>query len=441
MDQMKQLRRGLIARFLLVSLTVSVLIGALAAYSERERVFQVATDRILNRADVLRALLLDRLDREDFGDRDALGASLRVAAYTHDGANLDTGSYVLGRLLDGAGREVERLVDDRYPGIAGIVAYVDALPVPLPVAAERPQFTAIPIAGQDHIRALVPLPDSRGKVAAYVEGYFATTPERRKTALYRVLRAVGLAVGTVLLTTALLYPVIRGLMRRLGALSIDLLNANLETLQVLGGAIAKRDSDTDAHNYRVTLYSVRIAEAMGLDDVAIRTLIKGALLHDVGKIGISDNILLKPGRLDEREFAEMRNHVRHGLDIVGRSAWLRDACLVVGGHHEKYDGTGYTQGLAGGRIPLVARIFTVADVFDALTSRRPYKEPFDLATALRLLEEGRGGHFDPAVLDVFTGIAADLYARYANRDDSKLRGEHAVILDRYYRADLTALMG
>src|SRR5690606_25377678 len=108
---------------------------------------------------------------------------------------------------------------------------------------------------------------------------------------------------------------------------------------------------------------------------AMHALIKGALLHDVGKIGVSDGILLKPGRLTDDEFKEMRRHVEYGYDIVGPVRWLSDACDVVRHHHEKYDGSGYDGKLSNGQIPLAARIFAIADVFDALTSRRPYKEP------------------------------------------------------------------
>jgi HD-GYP domain-containing protein (c-di-GMP phosphodiesterase class II) len=119
-------------------------------------------------------------------------------------------------------------------------------------------------------------------------------------------------IAVVLGTAALLYPVIVRLMRRVTGLSTDLLEANLEMLSTLGSAIAKRDADTDAHNYRVTIYSVRLAQAAGLDAPRIQALIKGAFLHDVGKIGIPDHILLKPGKLDDREYAEMKKHVAHG---------------------------------------------------------------------------------------------------------------------------------
>ncbi len=107
---------------------------------------------------------------------------------------------------------------------------------------------------------------------------------------------------------------------------------------VLGSAIAKRDSDTDAHNYRVTLYSVGLAEAIGVEDSEMRTLIKGSFLHDGGKIGIPDYILLKPGKLDEREFDIMKSHVTLGTEIVNRSSWLQDSVEVVGFHHERLGG-------------------------------------------------------------------------------------------------------
>ncbi len=121
-----------------------------------------------------------------------------------------------------------------------------------------------------------------------------------------------IAIAIVISVAALLYPVILHLMRRLADYSTHLLDANMETLSVLGSAIAKRDSDTDAHNFRVSLYSARIGEAMGLPNSAMRELIKGSFLHDVGKIGISDNILLKPGKFDRNEFSIMQTHVEKG---------------------------------------------------------------------------------------------------------------------------------
>jgi putative nucleotidyltransferase with HDIG domain len=219
-----------------------------------------------------------------------------------------------------------------------------------------------------------------------------------------------------------------------------LLDANLETLQVLGSAIAKRDSDTDAHNFRVTVYSVKIAEEIGLSTENIRTLIKGAFLHDVGKIGIRDNVLLKPGPLTDDEYEVMKGHVNHGVDIVNRSEWLLDARSVVGSHHEKFDGSGYDRGLRGEEIPINARIFALADVFDALTSRRPYKEPYSFEESMQVLDAGRGTHFDPFLLDEFSKIARRLHEEFAHADVGKPRAELEVIVERYFHMGVGELV-
>lgn len=278
--------------------------------------------------------------------------------------------------------------------------------------------------------------DGRRVIAQAV---FELSAAVRTRARQDALRTALYVIGIVALTTAVLYPVVLTLMRRLARYSESLLASNLETLQVLGSAIAKKDSDTDAHNYRVTLYAVALAESLGLPAEELSRLIKGAFLHDVGKIGIKDAVLLKPGRLDTQEFALMKTHVEHGLDIVARSRWLHDARDVVGGHHEKYDGSGYPRGTRGEAIPVAARIFAIADVFDALTSRRPYKEPFSFEEAMQILEEGRGTHFDPRLLDGFAEIAEGLHARYCGREDAGLREDLREIVRRYFSGGLGTL--
>ena len=170
--------------------------------------------------------------------------------------------------------------------------------------------------------------------------------------------------------------------------------------------------------------------------LTIQGLIKGAFLHDVGKIAIRDAVLLKPGRLDEQEFEHMKTHVLHGTEIVNRSSWLTDAQDVVEFHHEKFDGSGYDAGLEGEAIPIVARIFAIADVFDALTSRRPYKEPFSFEQAVEILEEGRASHFDPDLLDAFLNIARAQYDHLAARDEETPREELGEILRQYFSGGL-----
>ena len=246
--------------------------------------------------------------------------------------------------------------------------------------------------------------------------------------------SVGTVAFVALATAALLYPVILRLTNRLVAFSRNLQAANFETLALLGCAVAKRDSNTDGHNYRVTLYALRMAEAIDLDAAGMRALAKGAFLHDVGKIAISDSILLKPGKLTEDEFEIMKTHVRHGLDVVARSKWLSDTKDIVGYHHEKFDGNGYPNGLSGKDIPLTARIFTVADVFDALTSRRPYKQALSCTAALDILMRGRGKHFDPEIVNTFVTMAGPLHERYAHRPGGDLSAELIDVAWKYFHA-------
>lgn len=194
------------------------------------------------------------------------------------------------------------------------------------------------------VHAILPINELGRGDTGYVEIVFVPSPPVLAAMERKTLYTVGAVAFVALATAALLYPVILRLTNRLVAFSRNLQAANFETLALLGCAVAKRDSNTDEHNYRVTLYALRIAEAIGLDAAGMRALAKGAFLHDVGKIAITDSILLKPGKLTENEFEIMKTHVRHGLDVVARSTWLRDAKDVVGCHHEKFDGKGYPNG-------------------------------------------------------------------------------------------------
>lgn len=226
-----------------------------------------------------------------------------------------------------------------------------------------------------------------------------------------MLGALALIVLVTLAAATALYPIIIGLNRALLKFSNGLLKANVDLMTVLGTAIAMRDADTGAHNYRVTIYATRLGEAIGLDPPQLRQLIAGAFLHDVGKIGIRDSILLKPGKHNQDELRIMHSHVALGVEVLRKSEWLGNARDVVEFHHERYDGSGYLRGLKGNEIPLNARIFAIADVFDALLSKRPYKEPWAFGDALRFLKEARGTHFDPGLLNAFERIAKDVYTQ------------------------------
>ncbi len=164
-----------------------------------------------------------------------------------------------------------------------------------------------------------------------------------------------------------------------------------------------RDPETGAHIQRMAHYSQLIATALDLDPQIRRLILEAAPMHDVGKIGIPDYILLKPGKLTPEEFEVMKGHARLGYELLkdSNSEILRAGASIAISHHEKFDGSGYPAGLKGNEIPLLGRIVAVADVFDALTSERPYKKAWSLEDARNLLEEGRGKHFDPLCVEAF----------------------------------------
>lgn len=288
------------------------------------------------------------------------------------------------------------------------------------------------VGNETYLRVFVPIYSRTGTKLGYMEGIYHA-PEEIITQIKRqTLWSLILLVLVIFVTSLALYPLIIRLNRKLIDYSHILAQANIGMLEVLGSAIAKRDSDTNIHNYRVTIYSVRLGEKLGLSNTAMQGLIKGAFLHDVGKIAITDSILLKSGKLTDEEFEIMKTHVRHGEDIVSSYDWLKDAVDVVRCHHEKFDGSGYLGGLTAEAIPLNARIFAVADVFDALTSRRPYKKPFSFDVSTGIIRESRGTHFDPAIANLFLEHAASFYKELCHEDEGLLRGKLGACIRKYF---------
>jgi len=186
---------------------------------------------------------------------------------------------------------------------------------------------------------------------------------------------------------------------------LDLLYANYRaTLRGLARALEARDVETGGHSDRVVAYCLRIGQELGLTQKELIALEQGALLHDIGKIGVRDSILLKPGPLTEPEWVEMRQHVTHGLSIIRGIDFLSGAGAVVGQHHEKFDGSGYPNGLIGESVHIHARIFAVADACDALTSDRVYRSACPHGEACVEIRKHLGTHFDPRVVEAFLGI-------------------------------------
>lgn len=190
----------------------------------------------------------------------------------------------------------------------------------------------------------------------------------------------------------------------------EILKRERETVFRLAKAAEYRDPETGAHILRMAHYSQLIAREMGLSEAEQQLILEAAPMHDVGKVGIADKILLKPGALSAEEFDVMKQHAVYGYELLSgsSSALLQAAAEIARGHHEKFDGSGYPDGIKGEAIPIFSRIVAVADVFDALTSARPYKKAWSVEEAVDFLTKGSGSHFDPACVQAFLNAWDDV---------------------------------
>ena len=409
--------RAVLMRLIPAWLILSLLFGLTAYWLELRQMDQYVTTLSTRAVD----------DVQQSAEADLLSHPDRLAARLD--LLLDRTGFVGIQFYD-AGRALR--VERWRTRDAGLRADVAGRDYPFPPAGQR-AHRALHRDDGIYVVSQLPLSDARGRVYGYFEGVY---PVAAQTAGALASRIRDILLGVLLvcaLSSLALYPVIVGLNRDTLRLTHTLLSSNVELMRVLGSAIAKRDSDTDSHNYRVTLYSVALAEALHRPSNEIIALMAGAFLHDVGKIGISDSILLKHGALEAEEFAIMKTHVDIGLEIIGEVKWLELARDVVGHHHERYDGSGYPHGLAGEQIPFNARLFAIVDVFDALTSRRPYKEPFAFEPSIAQMREQSGRHFDPEIFRRFEALAPALYARFHDAGKSDLKRWLALALARYFR--------
>jgi putative nucleotidyltransferase with HDIG domain len=181
------------------------------------------------------------------------------------------------------------------------------------------------------------------------------------------------------------------------------------TLEALGDALDLKDRETEGHSKRVTAFTIAIARAMGLPREQINTIARGAFLHDIGKMAIPDKILNKPGKLEADEVTVMREHAYHGYQMLRKIPFLAEASEIVYSHQERYDGTGYPRGLKGKEIPLGARIFSIADTLDAITSDRPYRPAQSLQAARVEIEKWSGRQFDPEVVKIFLEMPNNIW--------------------------------
>jgi putative nucleotidyltransferase with HDIG domain len=187
----------------------------------------------------------------------------------------------------------------------------------------------------------------------------------------------------------------------------DLGIAYESTIEGWSRALDLRDKETEGHTLRVTGEAIRLARSLGVRADDLGHIRRGALLHDIGKIGVPDSILLKPGPLTEAEWAVMRRHPIIAYEMLSPIPYLHPALDIPYCHHEKWNGTGYPRGLRGEQIPLAARIFTVVDVWDALSSERPYRSAWHQDAARKHLQDQRGEHFDPRVVEAFLQLLSN----------------------------------
>lgn len=262
------------------------------------------------------------------------------------------------------------------------------------VAKERPDLILLDVmmpgmSGHDVCRQLKQDPELKSVPVIFVTALADSSDEE-----------LGLELGAVDYIAKPFNPaIVRARVRNhLSLVQADELKASrLQIVQCLGKAAEYRDNETGMHIIRMSYYSKILALAAGYSEAAAEELLHAAPMHDVGKIGIPDAVLLKPGKLDADEWAIMQQHAAMGAEILGEhpSGVLRLAAKIALCHHEKWNGSGYPRGLVGEEIPHAARIVALADVFDALTSERPYKKAWSVEDALALIKEESGKHFDP----------------------------------------------
>lgn len=390
-----------------VSVVLALIASPLAWFGAREN----AEERTVSLAMEESRRLLSHFRTTGSG-RGSVGEHAEEAAETIIG-----GLFDIAEIYDDEGQKMAKAATADGKAVEGL------LPGHQPPRFDKPYYESLKLlGGKWALRIFVPLSDDESRrITGYFEGVRVVPAWQEADILNDALVAALMTGLASLLCGAAIYPLVVHLSMENDRKARQVLDSQIWIMEAMGRAIAKRDSDTGAHNYRVAWIAARIGEAMGLGREQMQSLIAGSFLHDVGKIGIPDAILLKPGRLDDREMAIMRTHVAQGEEIVTGMGWLEEAQDVVAGHHEKWNGTGYPRGLAGEEISLAARIFAVADVFDALCSKRPYKEALSFEAAMRILEEETGRHFDPSVIAAFRPMARELNDQLVNCDEERTR--------------------
>lgn len=281
------------------------------------------------------------------------------------------------------------------------------------------------ISGYDVCKRLKSRPETRGIPIIFVSAMSDAGDEKRGLemgAVDYIVKPISPAIVLARVRAHLaLYDQTRELERLVALRTAELETTRHQIILRLGRAAEFKDNETGSHVVRMSHYARLIAQAKGLPSAMVNIVFHAAPMHDIGKIGIPDHILLKPGKFDEAEWAVMRQHPAMGAKIIGRhqDELLQAARSVALTHHEQWDGNGYPNGLKGEEIPIFGRIVALADVFDALTCARPYKKAWTVEAALAHIEKGAGTHFDPGLIQPFRSALPDMLhimARYTDEN-------------------------
>jgi len=414
---MNQFQKRTAVRIAGVSLLLASLASPIAWYVEKEGAEEGIVSLAIEESDrFLSFHHADQLDGADAATRATAAANTIVG-----------GLFDIAEVYDRNGTKLAEAMTDRGKAVEPNLAHHGT-----PNYVKASYESLKPPTGEWILRVFVPLRGAGAAADGPISGYFEgvrVVPEWQRDQIFASsLTAAFMVSLAAFLCGAVVFPVVVHLSSDNERKTREVLDSHISMMDALGRAIAKRDSDTGAHNYRVAWISARIAEELGLGGNEMQSLIAGSFLHDVGKIGIPDEILLKPGRLDDDEMGIMRTHVRQGEEIVTGMGWLDGANDIVAAHHEKWDGSGYPRGLKGEDIPIAARIFAIADVFDALCSKRPYKEPMDFDAVMDILDKDTGSHFDARIMTIFQGMAKGIYDHLTNisEDDARNLLEQSV---------------
>lgn len=426
-----QANNMLLQRFMLVTFVVSGLMSIIAYNHSRtmvlDNVIQTTTAKIIFITDRFHELI----NRPEIGIQTALEDA--VNSSPGGGIHSSEGMFVYSLIHDRSRANIGECNHPSNEDTKSLRKYVtnNLQQLMLPIKNE-PHYQFVTINGLEYLDIHVALSEKTSDKELFFRSFFKLSEEAEQSIANFTLKSTLFVSMVVAVTTLLLYPVVNLLLRRVASYSDKLLEAHLETMESLGNAIVHRDQETGYHNYRVTLFTIKLAQVVGIGKQEMCSYIKGAYLHDIGKIGIRDDLLLSSRKFSIAEHEAMKSHVIYGLEIISQSSWLKDASAIVGSHHERYDGSGYPQGLKGEKIPIAARIFALSDVFDAMTSARPYKKPYSLSEVREHLEKGRGTHFDPHLLDLFLTIADQLYNTFAGLEDDLVRAEYSRLIEIFF---------